>query len=310
MVLYVIGLGLGDEKDITVKGLEAVRKCKHVFLEAYTAILGAPKENLEAFYGCKVIEADRETVEQNANMILEHAKDEDVAFLVVGDPLCATTHTDLVLRAEQRGIPFKVIHNASIMNAVAACGLQLYNFGQSVSVPFFTEKWRPDSFYSKIKTNMASKFHTMCLLDIKVKEQSEENMAKGLKIYEPPRFMTIKQCIEQLLEVEAKREEKVVSEDTLAIGMARVGQESQQIVSGTLKELLDVDFGGPLHTLVIPGDELHFIEEDMFDFYHWNREQRKKEKEEKAAKAEADRRAAYEAERKARAEARKAQSSA
>jgi hypothetical protein len=37
----------------------------------------------------------------------------------------ATTHTDLVLRAKRRGIEYKVIHNASIMNAVACCGLQV-----------------------------------------------------------------------------------------------------------------------------------------------------------------------------------------
>jgi diphthine synthase len=42
--------------------------------------------------------------------------------------------------------------------------------------------------------------------DIKVKEQSEENMLRGRKIYEPPRYMTIAQCIEQILEVdEAKK---------------------------------------------------------------------------------------------------------
>ncbi len=40
MVLYIIGLGLGDERDITVRGLEIVRKCSAVFLEYYTSVLG------------------------------------------------------------------------------------------------------------------------------------------------------------------------------------------------------------------------------------------------------------------------------
>lgn len=35
----MVGLGLGDEKDITVRGLEAVRKCDKVYLEAYTSLL-------------------------------------------------------------------------------------------------------------------------------------------------------------------------------------------------------------------------------------------------------------------------------
>lgn len=46
MVLYIIGLGLSDEKDITVKGLEAVKSCERVYLEAYTSILSVGKERL------------------------------------------------------------------------------------------------------------------------------------------------------------------------------------------------------------------------------------------------------------------------
>jgi diphthine synthase len=62
------------------------------------------------------------------------------------------------------GIQTKVIHNASIMNAVGCCGLQLYNYGQTVSIVFFTESWRPDSFYDKIKQNRDIGLHTLCLL--------------------------------------------------------------------------------------------------------------------------------------------------
>lgn len=90
----------------------------------------------------------------------------------------ATTHSDLIIRAKERGIDVKVIHNASVMNAVGCCGLQLYNYGQTVSIVFFTDTWRPDSFYDKIKINRTNGFHTLCLLDIKVKEQSIENMAR------------------------------------------------------------------------------------------------------------------------------------
>lgn len=71
---------------------------------------------------------------------------------------------DLVLRAKQLQIPYKVIHNASIMNAVGCCGLQLYNFGQTVSIVFFTDNWRPDSFYDKIILNKKAGAHTLCLL--------------------------------------------------------------------------------------------------------------------------------------------------
>ena len=84
----------------------------------------------------------------------------------------------------------QVVHNASIMSAVGCCGLQLYNYGETVSIPFWTDNWRPDSFHKKIEDNLRRGQHTLCLLDIKVKEQSEENLARGRKIYEPPRFMS------------------------------------------------------------------------------------------------------------------------
>ena len=85
-MLFVIGLGLGDEKDITVKGLEAVRKCKVLYLEHYTSILGTSKERLEQYYGKEIKLADRDLVESNADEILEAAKTSTVALLVVGDP--------------------------------------------------------------------------------------------------------------------------------------------------------------------------------------------------------------------------------
>ena len=117
----------------------------------------------------------------------------------------------------------------------------------------------------------------MCLLgknvhvDIKVKEQSIENMARGRKIYEPPRYMTINQAVEQLLEIEEKRNEKVYTKDTIAVGLARLGTDTQQITSGTLEELLTVDFGAPLHSLVIAG-QMHFLEADLLASFSVNPE--------------------------------------
>jgi diphthine synthase len=266
MVLYIIGLGLGNEKDITVKGLEAVKKSDKIYLEAYTSVLGVNKALLEEYYGHEIIEADRDTVEQEADAILEAARDSVVSFLVVGDPFGATTHTDLVLRARQKGVKVEVIHNASIMNAIGAAGLQLYNYGQTVSIPFWTDSWRPDSFYDKIAQNASLGLHTLCLLDIKVKEQSVENLCRGRKIYEPPRFMTINQCIEQLAESEESRKSGICKPDQMCVGVARLGQPDQTIVSGTLAELADVDFGAPLHSFIICG-HMHDLELDYIQHY-------------------------------------------
>ncbi len=73
------------------------------------------------------------------------------------------------------------IDTASIMNAVAGCGVQLYRFGQAVSVVFFTETWHPDSFYDRIKENADLGLHTLLLLDIRVKEPSVEALCRGKK---------------------------------------------------------------------------------------------------------------------------------
>lgn len=272
-MLYLVGLGLGDAKDITVKGLEIIKNADYVFLEAYTSILCVEQQVLEEFYGRQIQLADRETVEQNSDVILEHAKDKDVAFLVVGDPFGATTHSDLVLRAHQLNIRYQVIHNASIMNAVGCCGLQLYNFGETVSIVLWTDSWKPDSFYDKIASNRKQGLHTLCLLDIKVKEQSVENMMRGKKVYEPPRYMSVNEAVKQLLDViktrDLKGESPAYTDSTIAVGLARVGSANQRIVCGSMKELLSCDLGPPLHSLVIPG-HLHFIEKDMLKLFALN----------------------------------------
>lgn len=276
-MLYIVGLGLGDERDITLRGLEAVKKCDKVYIEAYTSLLSFGLSSnglstLEKLYGKPVILADREMVEEKADEILSAARASDVAFLVVGDPFGATTHTDLVVRAKKLGIDVKVVHNASVMNAIGICGLQLYRYGETVSIPFFTETWRPDSFYEKIQRNRNLGLHTLCLLDIRVKEPSLESLCRGKKQYEPPRYMTIKTAIEQLLEVEQTKGESVYGEDTECVGFARLGSEDQVIVAGSMRELQLVDFGAPLHCLVITGNT-HPVEEEMLDFYRIRREQ-------------------------------------
>lgn len=174
----------------------------------------------------------------------------------------ATTHTDLVLRARELGIQTNVVPNASIMSGIGCTGLQLYNFGQTVSMVFFTENWKPSSFYDKVRENAQIGLHTLVLLDIKVKEQSMENLARGRRIFEPPRYMTVAQCAAQLIETEETRQEGVYKADSLAVGAARVGAPDQKIVVGTLEELAEVEMGAPLHSLVLLGRRTHDLERD------------------------------------------------
>lgn len=57
----------------------------------------------------------------------------------------------------------------------------------------------------------------------------------------------------------------VCSRETIGIGLARVGQDTQLIAAAPLGDLLTLDFGAPLHSLVLaaPPQHLHVLESDI-----------------------------------------------
>ena len=243
MALYFIGLGLNNEKDISINGLEAVKKCDVVYLENYTSVLKCKKMDLEKFYGKKIISARRSLVEADNNEVIENAKAKNVAFLVAGDPLVATTHIDLFLRAKREEIKCHVIHNASIICAVGVTGLQAYKFGKTTSIPLENENI--EAPYVALKDNLSLGLHTLFLLDLNPEEE---------------KFLSINDAIRYLLKVELRRNERIFSEKTFCVGCVRIGSENQAIKAGTAKDLLKHNFGKPAHCLIVPG-KLHFMEE-------------------------------------------------
>ncbi len=249
MTLFFIGLGLDNEKDITLNGLEAVKKCDLAYLENYTSVLNCTKESLEKFYNKKIVLANRNMVESDDNEIIKNSKTKNVAFLVIGGPFAATTHIDLYLRAKKEGIKCNVIHNASIMNAIGITGLQLYKFGKTTSIPF--ENDNVEGPYDVLKGNLSLGLHTLFLLDLSPEEE---------------KFMAVNDAIRFLLKVELKRNDKLFSEKTFCVGCARVGSEKQIIKSGAAKDLLKFDFGKPAHCLIIPG-KMHFMEEEALGLW-------------------------------------------
>ncbi|KAF7239094.1 hypothetical protein EG68_10967 [Paragonimus skrjabini miyazakii] len=280
-MLTILGAGLSSVDDLTVNGLKALKQSDIIYLDMYTSIAPGFLENVKQLTGKDVKLADREFVEDGEELITR-ARDSNVVFIVIGDPLSATTHTDLILRAVKSNIPYRIIHNTSIMTAVGCCGLQLYNFGATISVPFWDEFGRPDSFYDKLMWNFSSGLHTLCLLDIKVKERSLENIVRDRMIYEPPRFMSCGQAAYQLLEISRRRQSSNLSNlnpNCLVIGLARIGCIDQVIVVSTLEEIsrghsvedaaipipstpVTEALGGPLHSLIVPG-HIHPVEEEF-----------------------------------------------
>ena len=250
MALYFIGLGLNDEKDISLKGIEAIKRCEAIYLEHYTSILQCPEERLEKIYGKKIILAPRTLVEQEAEAtILKDAKKRDTAFLVVGDPFCATTHIDLYLRARKEGIPCHVIHNASVITAVGITGLQAYKFGKTTSIPFHHEQ--VDSPYEVMKENMKMRMHTLFLLDLDPDKK---------------RCMTVNDAIAYMLKTAKRKQDGIFNDATLCVGCARLGSEDQLIKAGTPSQLLKHDFGKPVHCFIVPS-HLHFMEEEALSLW-------------------------------------------
>ncbi|WMW24726.1 diphthine synthase [Methanolobus sediminis] len=247
-MLTFIGLGLFDEKDISLKGLEAIKNADMVFAEFYTSrLMGSSLEELESLYGKKVNLLLREDVEISPDWLAE-AKDKNVAFLTGGDTMVSTTHVDLRLRAKNLGIETKLIHGSSIASAI--CGLsclQNYRFGKASTIPHPYTSSRgvtviSETPYDTIKLNKEHNMHTLVFLDI--------DKDKG--------YMTVNQALSLLLQVEEKRGEGIM-ENAIVVGIARAGSEAPVVKAGYAHDLKDEDFGEPLHILVIPAS-LHFIE--------------------------------------------------
>jgi diphthine synthase len=245
--LVFVGLGLNDEKGISVKGLEEVKNSDSVFMELYTSLM--PDFSLQRFEdlcGKKVQLVSRTNLEEeNGAVILEAAEKGKTLFLVPGDPFIATTHVTLRIDAENRGIKTRIIHGTSIISAIVSLsGLHNYKFGKTVTVPF------PENFsetpYNVIAQNKKLGLHTLCLLDLKATENQ---------------FLSINQAITMLLDVEKRKNQGAIKLGTAAVGIARAGSDNPTLKADFLKDLGSFNFGEPPYSLIFPGD-MHFMEID------------------------------------------------
>jgi len=243
--LTFIGLGLYDEKDISLKGLEEINNRDEVYAEFYTAkLIGTNIDKIEEKIGKTIKILSREETEKG-DKILKSATNKNIAFLTCGDPMTATTHVDLRLRAIGMGIKTKVVHGSSIVTAVPGLlGLQNYKFGRTTTLAFPEKNYFPTSPYDVIKDNKEMGLHTLVLLDIQADKE---------------RYMTANEGMALLIEMEKKLKEQIINEDTIVCTVARAGSSSPTLMADRMSFLKDKKFGPPLHTLVVPG-KLHFME--------------------------------------------------
>jgi diphthine synthase len=241
-MLTFVGLGLYDERSVTVEGREEIRRADRVFAECYTSrLVGATREELEAFHDTTVEVRDRAGVEEDPGPILDAAEAGDAVFCTAGDTMISTTHVDLRLRAHARGIDTRIVHGTTAAAAAASLtGLQNYRFGKATTLPFPYGSMRvPGSVTETIDANRERGLHTLVFLDIKAERETD-------------RFMTADTAAGLLAEA---------YEDRLAVAVCRAGSPEPVVAADRLSRLADREFGDPLHLLVVPG-ELHHVESE------------------------------------------------
>jgi diphthine synthase len=250
--IVFIGLGLNDEKGISLRGLQEVKTADSVFIELYTSSMpNFSVKRFEKISGKPLHFVSRkELEEENGEVLLETARKGKVALLVPGDPLIATTHIALRLQAEKLRIKTSIVHGASVLSAVMGIsGLHNYKFGKSVTIPF-PDEILIETPYRVIEQNRKLGLHTLCLLDIRAEEK---------------RYLSIHESLCTLLKIEEKRKKKIVTMNTLAIGIARAGSENPIVKANSVGKLLNYDFGEPPFSIIFPG-ELHFMEAEALIF--------------------------------------------
>jgi diphthine synthase len=262
-MLTFVGLGLYDERSVTLAGRDAIRGADRAFAEFYTGRLaGATVADLEASHGVDVEVRDRPGVEEDPEPILAAAEAGDAVFLSAGDPMVATTHVDLRLRAAERGIETRVVHGTSAETAAASLsGLQNYRFGKATTLPFPRAHGArapdtaggertgagsvPDSVLETVAANRERGLHTLVFLDI------EAGTGPSNPGPDHEAFLT------------ADRAAAMLGDHLAGVGVAiaRAGGPDPVVAADSLSALAERSFGEPLHLLVLPGD-LHVVEHD------------------------------------------------
>ena len=237
-MLYLIGLGL-NPRGISKEGMLALEKCKKIFLESYTIDFPYLLEDLKLGKNerAKIIPLARKDVE--SNMLIKEAMSIPVALLVYGCPLFATTHTSLILDAQAQGVKTRVIYSASVFDAVAETGLQLYKFGKITSMPAwnFGKNYKPASFLDIVKENQSIRAHSLILVDI------------GLKFSD---------ALKQL--EEASKEKNIILENLIVC--SRLGTDEALIYYDAIENLKKIKGPKLPYCIIIP-HELHFLEKDF-----------------------------------------------
>lgn len=265
--LVLVGMGPGRYEMMTQEAVWAAKLADFRRYEAYTALW--PKDELERLESKigTITKVMRPEIEEPKEL-LELAKENLVAVLVVGDPLQATTHVDLQLQAKEAGITCKVMHGISITTILSgAVGLSNYKFGRSTTLTYPYGGWVATSPLEVIASNKYQGLHTLVLLDLDPSGQgignqrpmSPEDAYNSMELM----WLKMEDMAEDFMEpdnpLEAMKQTAISTLLEDGLGDMRVvltsdmGCSNENIVSTTFSELSSFD-GGRLNCLVIPAN--------------------------------------------------------
>ena len=251
--LFLVGLGLCDENDVSNRAIEVLRTCTNVFAESYTNLMReGTLRRLEERIGRKIVLLVREEVE-GEKKILEACANGPTALLVPGDPMTATTHNSLVAAASKKNIQTNILHASSIFTAApGAAGLQIYKMGKTATITYWRKNYEPASFIDLIAENLARGAHTLCLLDI----DAEMGCMKP------------SHALELIEKAQKKNGKNVISPSAPIFVLWHVGWADQKVWAGKLNEYphaasSEAEPAGPA-VILIPG-KMHFAEEEAYE---------------------------------------------
>lgn len=249
MSLYFVGLGIANIKNLSLKGLEILKKSDIIFLENYTNLFENSKEEIENFIGKKVEILKRKDIEEDYKKILKLAKTKEVSILIFGDPFFATTHIFLKNEAIKNNINVEVIHSSSSLCSIFAYGISSYKIGKIVTIPLKSKIFDfPRSIYETIKLNKDRNLHTICLLDIDI-ENNE--------------FLKPKEALKFLLDMENHFKENVISKEDVVLVLSRIGYKDENIYFGRIEKIRDLEIEIP--AIIVLLSELSVIEKESLN---------------------------------------------
>jgi diphthine synthase len=246
-MLWFVGIGINGYRGLSIAALDVLRKCDIVYIERFTgALTEVDLQGLNSLLEVPTKPVQRWFVEDGRDL-LETARTKDVALVTYGDPLIATTHSELRSRAAKNSIKTAILHSASgIASIIGESGLHVYKFGRMVTM--MSELHSAITVYNTIFQNLLAGSHTLILTEYSHNDESKE-----------PFFLDPSSVFKMLLNAERVHKHEIFSDGTFAVVASRVGMQDQKMTSGKVQSLLKVEFGIGPHSVIIPG-ALHFTE--------------------------------------------------